>query len=149
MAEGGSVGIGVPGPKEKLEVNGTVKATRFVGDGSGLTGVPSTSPTKVDGRTALEFGAGISGKQVDAGKIGYQTFTGDALDIVGAGTTATNRKIKLWAEGGITITGKITTPAFDDLSTAVQQLRNDLDALNDAFRRHIHLYAGLPTTGPG
>src|SRR5256885_7416977 len=41
----------------------------------------------------------ISGKEGNAGKIGYQTFTPDALDIVGAGTAGTNRKIKLWAEG--------------------------------------------------
>ncbi len=39
VTEGGSVGVGVPSPAEKLEVNGTVKANKFVGDGSGLTGI--------------------------------------------------------------------------------------------------------------
>ena len=33
----GKVGIGLSNPSEKLEVSGTVKATRFIGDGSGLT----------------------------------------------------------------------------------------------------------------
>ncbi|MEH1792459.1 tail fiber domain-containing protein [Nostoc sp.] len=36
---GGNVGIGTTTPTQKFEVNGTVKATQFQGDGSALTGI--------------------------------------------------------------------------------------------------------------
>ena len=53
--------------------------------------------------TTLELGNGVAGKEANAGKIGYNAFGSGALDIVGAGTSGTNRKVKIWAEGGTTI----------------------------------------------
>ena len=71
-------------------------------NGNALSGGGSNNVGIVSG-TTLELGSGVAGKDVFAGKIGYQAFTADALDIVGAGTNGANRKIKLWAEGGLTI----------------------------------------------
>src|SRR6476661_7737958 len=83
---GGNVGIGNLLPSARLHVTGNVK---------------------IDGTNELEFGAGVSGKEANAGKIGYTTFTADALDIVGAGTSGGNRKIKFWNEGGAAFRGAV------------------------------------------
>jgi hypothetical protein len=45
---------------------------------------------------SVEFGADVGGKETNAGKIGYQAFSGDSLDIVGAGASAGSRKVTLY-----------------------------------------------------
>ena len=88
IATNGNVGIGLglSTPLAKLHIAGNVK---------------------IDDNNTLEFGAGVVGKEASAGKIGYQTFTTDALDIVGAGTAGTNRRIKFWNEGGAVFAGAV------------------------------------------
>ncbi len=95
----GNVGIGTTEPLERLHVNGT---GRF----SGL---------KVDANNALELGTGLV-KESEAGKICYGCYGAEVLHIVGAGTTTANRKIKLYAEGGMTVAGNVgigATPFAD------------------------------------
>ncbi len=70
-----NVGIGTNTPTEKLTINGNAS-------------IPTTN--------TLEFGKTVAGKETNAGKIGYQTFTSGALDIIGAGTGSGNRIVKLW-----------------------------------------------------
>ncbi len=82
----GLVGIGTTIPSAKLQVAGNVK---------------------IDGANTLEFGAGLT-KEINAGKIGYGNITPGELDIVGAGTNTTNRRIKFWSEGGTEFTGNVT-----------------------------------------
>ncbi len=81
-----NVGLGTTAPNARLDVNGDVD---------------------VRGAGTLEFGAGIVGKEASAGKIGYGAFTTGTLDIVGAGNTVAERKIKLWNEGGATFAGNV------------------------------------------
>ncbi|HTH49706.1 MAG TPA: tail fiber domain-containing protein [Candidatus Limnocylindria bacterium] len=67
----------------------------------------------VTGNNSLEFGSTIAGKEPNAGRIGYQLFD-DALDIVGAGT-GNNRKVKIFAEGGLTVNGPVSANSFSGI----------------------------------
>lgn len=86
---GGNVGVGLI-PQYKFHVNGI---SRF----NGLA--------QLDGLNLFEFGAGVAGKEVNAGKIGYNAFGQNALTFVGAGTNAANRAVYFFAEGGTTVNG--------------------------------------------
>ena len=61
--------------------------------------------SSLSGSNTFEWGTGVSGKEVNAGKIGYSTFSGAgynyALDIVGAGTGSTNRNVRIYDNIGI------------------------------------------------
>ncbi len=64
--------------------------------------------SQADGdNTGIIMGHNVAGKQADAGKIQYGGFGGGthALNIVGGGTSGTNRAIKLWSEGGLRTRG--------------------------------------------
>lgn len=89
-----NVGIGIT-PTAKLHVNGTVK---------------------IEGSNMLELGGGVAGKEVNAGKIGYNAFGTDALEIVGAGTNAANRKVYFFAESGTTFNGPIFAAAGSNIA---------------------------------
>jgi hypothetical protein len=67
----------------------------------------------------IEFGYNI-GKGSNNGRIGYALLTANTLDIVGAGTTTGTRSIKLWAEGGASITGNTDIDGFTRLGTAAE-----------------------------
>jgi hypothetical protein len=70
----GNVGIGSTAPRSKLDVIGTVTATAFIGDGSGLTGLPS--------------GGGWS-------RTGTNVFVTTSTDNVGIGTSVPAEKLHI------------------------------------------------------
>jgi hypothetical protein len=86
ISAGGNTGIGINPATAKLHVNGLMK---------------------IEGSNSLEFGAGIAGKEMNAGKIGYNSFGSGALEIVGAGTNATNRRVFFYSEGGTVFSGPV------------------------------------------
>ncbi len=67
----GNVGIGTATPSTELEVNGTVKATSFVGNGSGLTGIGSGGISHWDTN-------GVDIYNINTGNVGIGTTNPDA-----------------------------------------------------------------------
>ncbi|MDI6792948.1 MAG: tail fiber domain-containing protein [bacterium] len=101
----GNVGIGTTNPSEKLEVAGTVQAISFVGDGSGLTGIPATADNDwVESgadvyRETGNVGIGTmspSEKLEVAGTVQAISFVGDGSGLTGIPATADND----WVESG-------------------------------------------------
>lgn len=106
-SQGNNIGIAyTTTPAEKLSINGNASLT-------------STN--------TIEFGKSVASKEANAGKIGYQTFTTGALDIVGAGTASGNRLVKLW--DNITISGLSGTgnrPVYADASGNIKTLTTNV-----------------------
>jgi len=92
------VGIGSTAPTTKLDVDGTVTATAFVGDGANLTGVSGfatalstdqTSPLNVFFKTPeqVQIGAGISIKVESDDTSGNLAFVRESIIHVATGAT--------------------------------------------------------------
>ena len=92
------VGIGSTAPTTKLDVDGTVTATAFVGDGANLTGVSGfatalstdqTSPLNIFFKTPeqVQIGAGISIKVESDNTSGNVAFIRESIVHVATGAT--------------------------------------------------------------
>ena len=71
--------------------NGEVHANRIQSRG----GMFSTGDVQLNGRSTLHLGVN-EGKEQSAGKIGFRTFSGDSVDIVGAGNDGQIRNVRVF-----------------------------------------------------
>lgn len=88
--------------KQAESVNATAQAANTPSQFNAVTAnaVTVSGRTRISGANVLEFGSGVSGKEVNAGSIGYGAFNANSLDIIGAGNSVGARSITLIAEGG-------------------------------------------------
>jgi len=121
------------------------KGLTVAGDATLQKSLAVAGPMKIDGKNALEFGAGIT-KETNAGQIAYQKHSGDALDIVGAGTDGTNRKIKFWAEGGATLNGSLNLSGVVDGNVKVVYQKGD--EVQTTYQKPLWRYHMSLTLGP-
>jgi len=96
MYLGGSLTSGQELPKMILNA----KAVEIQAETTTVKGVVSkltmAGDIEIQGKNLINFNSGDATKEVSAGRIAYALWTTGALDIVGAGTVAGQRNIKLW-----------------------------------------------------
>lgn len=92
---------------------------REINNGGGTTLAILNNDGLLVGGNSIRIGNNTGGQEAAAGTISYRKLTADSLDIVGAGTDGSNRKIKLWAEGGLAVNGSLTASGSLDAGGSI------------------------------
>ena len=124
-----NVGVGTTIPTEKLDVSGTVKATSFVGNGSGLTGVG-------DGHSLDS----ADGNRVDALVV-------DNAGNVGIGLVDPEASLHIESPGNSLIDLSTTSTEFNSRTRLISVTTNERVETQLQFRNQFHFVAPLGGEG--
>jgi hypothetical protein len=134
----GNIGIGVPTPSTKLEVNGTIKATEFQGNGVTLDGIVKKS------------GDTMTGALTVSGNVQATSFLGNGATLDGivkkTGDTMTGT---LTVQNNLTVTGNVGMGTMEPLNSLHVARSAHLNAIFDRTDTQDHLTAVVGSDGSG
>jgi hypothetical protein len=88
----------------------------------------------------IQFGGGNSGRQIDSAQISVGLHTPDTLSIVGMSDAANvNRKVEVWAEGGLKINGPLNV---DTANVATANVSGNATIAGSLSANHVFLESG-------
>ena len=115
-----------------LSVTGTASTGALTAASVTATGIlTANTGVNVPGTNSLNMGSNVT-KETNAGKVGYGLLTTGVLDVVGGGTAAGSRAVKVWDNltvpgtcsvgGTLTVTGTASTGALTAFSVTTPAL---------------------------